>query len=61
MRWILTAIKQLWFAVFSVRNDTIEISRKLFDEITPVAPGHWVVKGYRKRRKSVYPKRNGKG
>lgn len=36
MRWLLTALKQIWIAVFGGRRRTIEISNKLFDEITPI-------------------------
>lgn len=36
MSWILTALKQIVMALFLPHNDTIEISNRLFDEVTPV-------------------------
>lgn len=44
MSWLLTALKQILAAIFMPHNDTIEISNRLFDDVTPV---------YTKRRRGA--------
>jgi hypothetical protein len=54
MRWITTAIKQIWFAFFDCRKDIhIEIvpdKEELFGEIEKLAPGIWRMQRKKKRK-----------
>jgi hypothetical protein len=61
MRWITTAIKQIWFAFFDRRKDTriktqidrIEIvpdNKDIVGEIETLAPGVWRMQRIKKRK-----------